>query len=149
MLRTLHAQGYLLGIVTGKSREAWRITSARLEAHTFEQFFDIVLTDDDVRAPKPNPEGLLMALDLLDLEPSQAFYVGDSRLDAQAAAEAGLSFGAALWAQAGPEHERFADPAERAGAAESFSNPTTATRFLLAWGDRNGHRNKDAKEAVP
>ncbi len=148
MLQRLHGQGYLLGIVTGKSREAWRITSTRLEPQAFEQFFDIVLTDDDVRTPKPSPEGLLMALDVLGLEPAQAFFIGDSQLDAQAAAEAGLPFGAALWAQARPEGERFADLAERRSAAESFADPAQATAYLLAWNNRNRRRDEDAEEAV-
>lgn len=148
MLQQLHGQGYLLGIVTGKSREAWRITSARLETQAFEQFFDIVLTDDDVRTPKPSPEGLLMALDALDVEPSRAFFLGDSQLDAQAATEAGLPFGAALWAQARPEGERFADLAERASTAESFADPLRATEYLLGWGNQRSLRNKSAKERV-
>ncbi|MBI3603430.1 MAG: HAD family hydrolase [Nitrospirae bacterium] len=149
MLQQLHGQGYLLGLVTGKSREAWRITAARMEVQGFEQFFDVVLTDDDVQIPKPNPEGILAALDALEVEPAQAFYLGDSQLDAQAAAEAGLPFGAALWAQARPGGERFADLAERTSTTESFADPMRATECLLAWDNQHSPRSKSAKERVP
>ncbi|TAJ22924.1 MAG: HAD family hydrolase [Nitrospirae bacterium] len=127
MLQQLHGQGYLLGIVTGKSREAWRITSARMEAQGFEQFFDVVLTDDDVQTPKPNPEGILAALDALEVEPAQAFFLGDSELDAQAAAEAGLPFGAALWAKDSDDCGLFASAARttRTDGATDFPSPAS------------------------
>lgn len=125
MLRALQARGCLLGVVSGKSRDAWRITATRLEAEGFEDLFDVVLTDDDLEAPKPSPEGLLMAVDALDLLPAQVVFVGDSLLDHQAAQAAGIPFGAALWSRGkdgravfpqpvGPEHDgpAFVRPAE-------------------------------------
>ncbi|MBM4125385.1 MAG: HAD-IA family hydrolase [Nitrospira sp.] len=148
MLAQIHGQGYLLGIVTGKSREAWRITSTRLEDQAFEQFFDVVLTDDDVRSPKPSPEGLLMALDILDVDPAHALYIGDSKLDGQAATAAGLPFGAALWAQARPAQERFADPVQQTDAAEPFADPSQATAFLLNWGTPKPTPSKSTKQRV-
>ena len=109
MLRALQSQGYILGVVTGKSREAWRITSTRMEEDAFDEFFDVVLTDDDVQLPKPSPEGLLLALDTLDFQPDQAIYIGDSQRDYEAAEEAGLAFGVALWSHA-PGRHAFGDP---------------------------------------
>ena len=110
MLRTLQEDGYLLGVVTGKSRDAWRITATRMEAEGFEDLFHIVLTDDDVQAPKPNPEGLLLALDALEIQPTQAVFIGDSLLDREAAQAAGIPFGAALWARERNGQATFAQP---------------------------------------
>jgi HAD superfamily hydrolase (TIGR01509 family) len=134
MLGTLQARGYLLGIVTGKSREAWRITSTRLEGRGFEDLFDVVLTDDDVQSPKPNPEGLLMALDVLDLQPSQALYIGDSKRDNQAAEAAGLPFGIALWPRTKDGRTTFGDPASETDVAIAFASPAT----VVAWAEQNG-----------
>jgi pyrophosphatase PpaX len=83
-----------LGMVTGKSRRSWEITRAvvgRLEP------FDTLVFDDDVRAPKPDPHGLEIALERLALQPERALYVGDTLSDMQAARAAGLTPVAALW----------------------------------------------------
>jgi pyrophosphatase PpaX len=91
-----------LGLVTGKSRRSWEITrDAAVELGPF----DTLVFDDDVRAPKPDPHGLELALRGLGVEPSAAVYVGDTRSDMEAARAAGLRPMAALWAR---------DPADRA-----------------------------------
>lgn len=128
MLHALRAQGAVLGIVTGKSRDAWRITATRLE-EGFEDLFDVVLTDDDVRDPKPSPEGLLLALDVLDLQPSRAVFIGDSQRDRQAARAAGLPFGAALWPRGAEARGLFADPVGAGEADAAFTDPAA----VLAW----------------
>lgn len=54
-----------------------------------------------VAARKPQPAGILRVLDVLGVEPDPGvFFVGDSRLDAEAARRAGVSFG---WASYGYE----------------------------------------------
>ena len=129
MLRTLQAKGYLLGVVTGKSREAWRITSTRMEEEGFDDFFDVVVTDDDVQLPKPSPEGLLLALDTLELAPEHALYIGDSQRDADAAAGAGLSFGVAVWARASGR-TAFPDSAGHSDAQSTFRRPADVVTLL-------------------
>jgi pyrophosphatase PpaX len=130
MLRSLREAGCLLGLVTGKSREAWRITSTRMEADAFDDLFDVVLTDDDVQASKPSPEGLLLALDALDLQPAQALFIGDSQRDCDAAAAAGLSFGAALWARTGGRHA-FSEPVIHGAVSHRFQAPADVVTTLL------------------
>jgi HAD superfamily hydrolase (TIGR01509 family) len=56
--------------------------------------FDLVVTARDVPRPKPHPDGLNRILDVFDLAPGSMLYVGDSPLDAQAAAAAGVRFAA-------------------------------------------------------
>ena len=129
MLKTLQARGHVLGVVTGKSREAWRITATRMEEHGFDDFFEIVLTDDDVQLPKPSPEGLLLALDTLELGPEQAIYIGDSQRDYEAAEAAGLPFGAALWSHA-PGRRSFADPVSDSEVGHTFHRPSDVVTAL-------------------
>ncbi|MFW6206245.1 MAG: HAD family hydrolase [Gemmatimonadota bacterium] len=99
LLESIRADGLHLGLVTGKSRRSWEITR---EVVGDLGPFDSLVFDDDVRAPKPDPHGLELALDHLGVEPDAAVYVGDTRSDMEAARAAGLRPMAALWAH-GPE----------------------------------------------
>ncbi len=54
--------------------------------------FACVLGAEDVPAFKPDPSGLLLALERLEVPPAEAIYVGDTTIDAEAAANAGLRF---------------------------------------------------------
>jgi HAD superfamily hydrolase (TIGR01548 family) len=76
-----------LAIFTGRNR--------RELAHTLERFgvahcFRRVVTVDDVKRPKPDPEGLLRILDGGD--PAKALYLGDHIDDALAARRSGMTF---------------------------------------------------------
>lgn len=129
MLRGLRAEGFTLGIVTGKSRDAWDMTFQ----HSNLEPFDIVITDDDVTHPKPHPEGLLSALRAIDVKPSHACYIGDSLLDCRAAHAANLRFGAALWSKSAHELEAFRHAIGVLGNADYFSHPSAISASLKAW----------------
>jgi pyrophosphatase PpaX len=126
MVNDLRAEGYALGIVTGKSRDAWNTTFA----HTKLEPFDVVITDDDVIHPKPHPEGLLAALHAMDVEPSHAAYIGDSLLDCQAAHAAKIRFGAALWSKSADEIDPFRKAVGALGDAYYFSDPSDVLEGL-------------------
>jgi len=63
-----------------------------LESFGLNGFFSCVMTAARVTNPKPHPEPLLKVLEHYDLEPHQALFVGDSEVDRQAAAGAGVPF---------------------------------------------------------
>lgn len=67
-----------------------------LAANHLSDLFDLIVGADDVVNPKPDPEGLLLALHMLGVDANSAVYVGDHAIDAQAALAAGVSFIAAL-----------------------------------------------------
>jgi HAD superfamily hydrolase (TIGR01509 family) len=112
MLAALRAAGLRLGIVTGKSRVSWNVMAAHVDLGPF----DVTVFDEDVAEPKPAPEGLLLALSLLDLLPGEAAYVGDSLVDARAATAAGMQPLAALWPKRPEELDGFVEQARAAGA---------------------------------
>jgi HAD superfamily hydrolase (TIGR01509 family) len=56
--------------------------------------FDLVVTARDVPRPKPYPDGLNRILAVFGLAPDEMLYIGDSSLDAEAAASAGVRFAA-------------------------------------------------------
>ncbi len=130
MLAALRSAGLRLGIVTGKGREAWEVTQASADLGVF----DVVVTDDDVHAAKPDPAGLLAAADALGIRPEQAVYVGDSTVDMKAGRAAGMRIGAALWPKTAPgEAESFVRQIEALRPDWIFSRPSDVTRAFAAW----------------
>jgi phosphoglycolate phosphatase-like HAD superfamily hydrolase len=62
-----------------------------LRYFSLESFFSPVMTAK-ICPPKPYPDGLLRILETWDLSPSEVPFLGDSKVDAQAAAAAGVPF---------------------------------------------------------
>lgn len=65
LVHELHAAGLKLGVVTGASR--LQVIPA-LERAGLLDVFGVVVTDEDVRVGKPDPEGFLLAAKALGLE---------------------------------------------------------------------------------
>jgi HAD superfamily hydrolase (TIGR01509 family) len=63
-----------------------------MDVHGLSDIFDLVVTSRDVPTPKPAPDILNRVLTHFALEPAQALYIGDSVVDEQAAAAAGIPF---------------------------------------------------------
>jgi pyrophosphatase PpaX len=130
MLTALHTAGLRLGIVTGKGREAWNVTHIHSDVGPFE----VVITDDDVHAAKPDPGGLLAAAEALGVAPGQAVYIGDSTVDMKAGRNAGMRIGAALWAKTAPgEAEAFVRKIEAMNPDWIFGRPSDVTRTFALW----------------
>ena len=62
-----------------------------LRYFSLETFFSLVKTAEN-SAPKPHPQGLLEILSEWDLPNNQMLFIGDSRVDEQAANAAGVPF---------------------------------------------------------
>jgi len=89
VLTTLKEGGALLGIISTKFR--YRIMEL-LEQQFPAGFIDIVVGGEDVKASKPSPEGLLYALEKLNVQKQDTLYIGDSTIDAQTAEAAAVDF---------------------------------------------------------
>lgn len=87
LLRLLKTKGYKLGIVTGKARRSLDISLDCLGLHNY---FDVMITGDDVEFPKPHPEGIFKALNYLDVLPNEAVFLGDSDADIMAGKQANV-----------------------------------------------------------
>ena len=130
MLTGLGSAGLLLGIVTGKGRRLWEVTEPTLPA----DLFSVVVTEDDVARPKPDPEGLIAAARRLSVPPARIAYVGDSIADLKAARAAGMRVAAALWAKTEPaDREGFLASAARLAPDWLFERPADVTRTFAAW----------------
>lgn len=93
MLVSLRQQGYRLGIVTTKFAYRVRNIMKKFDA---EELFDVYIGVGDVTKVKPDPEGLLLAVEKLGVKTENALYVGDSYVDAMAAEAAGMKFAGVL-----------------------------------------------------
>ena len=71
-----------------------RATSMEMIIEDFglEGYFSCIMTAAKVQHPKPHPEPLLKVLEHYDIAPQEALFVGDSAVDMQAAAAAGVPF---------------------------------------------------------
>ena len=119
LLDALRSRGVRLGVVTGKSRGAWRITREAAELGSFEA----VICDDDVPEPKPSPAGIRTALDRMGVGPEGVVYVGDSVGDAGAARRAGVRFAAAVWPKDASEVDDFRVRVREEGAWIELERP--------------------------
>jgi len=93
VVRDLAAAGFSLAIVSQKLR--YRL-EAVLRRDALLDVFGAVLGGEDVPEFKPDPRGLLLAVERLGSTPERAVYVGDTVIDAEAARRAGLPFVAVL-----------------------------------------------------
>lgn len=67
------------------------------------EFFETVVTLDDVTMAKPDPEPVLLALKQLGSEPAEAIMVGDNYHDVLAGKNAGTKTAGVAWTIKGPE----------------------------------------------
>ena len=94
LLRKIKASGRRLALFTGVEQAMMNFT---LTPFRLQAYFEELITADDVRNTKPDPEGILLALSRIKVEPKQAMYVGDSPADMIAGKKAGVQTGAAMW----------------------------------------------------
>jgi len=130
MLAALRSAGFPLGIVTGKGRHAWEVTEREMELGAWQ----VVVTDDDVPAPKPAPGGLLAGARALGVHPAEVVYVGDSVVDLKAGRAAGMRTAAVLWPKTGEgEAERFVNTTRELAPDWVFARPAELTRTFARW----------------
>jgi len=93
-------RGFPTGLVTSKNREELANTLPRLG---IADYIDSAVTADDVAHPKPDPEGIRLALRRLAIPAERiadAVYIGDTLHDMRAARDAGVRGIAVTWGAA-------------------------------------------------
>ncbi len=94
VLDFLKSNGLLLAIFTGKGK---RSTLISLDILGIKNYFDIIVTGNDVDNHKPSADGIRKVMARFGLEPEQVLMVGDAVADIKAAREAGVKVAAVLW----------------------------------------------------
>ena len=87
LLVALKEAGYVLGIVTSRTRES---ALRYMDMFGIASYFDDLVTCDDTTIHKPNPEPLLLALSKLGASADESLMIGDSPFDIKCANNAGV-----------------------------------------------------------
>ena len=85
VLEKLKRNGFQLGLfsLSGKQyvKEALRMLDCL-------ELFDVIVTRDDKVKPKPYPDGILLICELLGICPHESIFIGDTKIDVEAAIKA-------------------------------------------------------------
>ena len=93
LLRALKAQGIKTAIVSTKRGDTIEVILERLGV---ADTIALVIGSADVKRHKPDPEGLLGALETMGVERADVLYCGDTIIDAATGQGAGVDFSAVL-----------------------------------------------------
>lgn len=94
LLVDLKNNNYFLGIVTLRTNEELKELECLMDVI---DLFDVVITSDVVKNPKPNPEALNYIIEKYNLNRDETIYIGDSISDQKASSNANIKFGFAAW----------------------------------------------------
>lgn len=94
LLSYLKKNNILLSIYTGKGRKAAVITLKKLSIH---DYFDLIITGDDVNEHKPSGEGINKFIQKFDIKQDEVLMIGDSPADVKASKSAGVKIASVLW----------------------------------------------------
>lgn len=89
LLEKLRREGVKLAVVTNNFTP---FVEKVLRRAGLRQYFDAIVTADDIERPKPDPQALELALGKLGVAAEEAWMVGDTFKDGRAADAAGVSF---------------------------------------------------------
>jgi pyrophosphatase PpaX len=121
LLASLQARGVKLGIWTGRDRwSAERI----IEIHALGAFFSAVVCGDDLPSHKPDPAGLLQAIEQVGAKAEETVFMGDADVDVLAGHAAGIH---TIFVH----HGRAAAAHIHSQAAEVFAEPGSAYAAVL------------------
>ena len=93
LLTALHAKGYLMAVVSNKLQAG----VTELSRIFFNGVIDVAIGEQPGIPRKPAPDMVLAAMEQLGVTASETVYVGDSDVDLQTAANAGLDSISVLW----------------------------------------------------
>nr|QRV62339.1 phosphatase [Verrucosispora sp.] len=124
MLADLRRRGLRMSVATGKSGPRAR---SLLDNLGVLDLFDHVIGSDEVARPKPAPDIVRRALDLMGVRAEEAVMVGDAVTDLASARAAGVTSIAALWGECDAQRLLAAGPDLAAGSPDELITILTAT----------------------
>lgn len=107
LLRKAKEAGLKLALFTGGGRESTLFCMRKAE---ILNYFDKLITGNDVLRPKPHPEGILMVMNELNLAPRRTLVVGDAGADVLAGKGAGAVTVLVRWSGQVPPFDLKSEP---------------------------------------
>ena len=132
LLNYFKEKKYKLGIVTSNSK---RISIEILKHMNILNLFDVIITGDDVKEPKPDPEGYIKAIKILNLLPTEILAIEDSIYGIIAAKRAGVNV---IGVASGVNKKR---ELLSAGASMVFKNLKELYNYLVEEENKNNNNN--------
>lgn len=86
-IKYLHQKKYLLAVASSSYRNLVQIGIMK---HNLMQYFQTIITGDDVKRVKPEPDIFLLAAKRLEIPPAECLVIEDSSVGVQAAKAAGM-----------------------------------------------------------
>ncbi|CAM8355096.1 HAD family hydrolase [Candidatus Methylopumilus universalis] len=122
LINTLNLRKISWGIMTNKAK---KFAQPIVSSHPLLKSAACLIAGDDVSVPKPSPEGLIKASQMLSIEPSDIIYLGDDRRDVMAANDAGMVSMAARYG-----YLEVGDDAKSWGAQYIIDKPSELLDYL-------------------
>ena len=122
LINTLNLRKISWGIVTNKAR---KFAQPIVSSHPLLKHTSCLIAGDDVKFPKPSPEGLMKASQLLSIKPSDIIYLGDDKRDVIAANDASMVSMAARYG-----YLEAGDDAKSWGAQHIIDKPSDLLTYL-------------------
>ena len=94
LLDFLKSKNIILGIYTGKGRTAAVITLEEIKA---KNYFEMIITGNDLVKRKSSGEGLLLFMEKFHLSNDEILMIGDSPADVKAARAVNVKIASVLW----------------------------------------------------
>ena len=94
VIKGLDENGILCGIASSKMKSQYEIDFLKTG---LQSYMKSVILAEDTENHKPHPELLLKAIEILNIEPKDAMYVGDTFADYKSTKAAVMDFGLAVW----------------------------------------------------
>ncbi|MFX0053699.1 MAG: HAD family hydrolase [Promethearchaeota archaeon] len=113
VVHELKALGLKTAILTNNGRTAVDLILKQLP---LKDLFDVIQTRNESPSPKPFPEGLRKLMSDVGVQANEVVYVGDARIDAAAAKNAGIEFWGVTTGET-PEEDLI-----KAGASQVFNS---------------------------
>ena len=107
MIKSLKELGLKLAIVTSKKRD---MTIKAMEHTKILDYFDLIISSDEVINPKPHQEPIELALKGLNLLKEEVIMVGDNSHDIECANHANVKSVGVGWALKGADYLRDFNP---------------------------------------
>ena len=105
-LSNLKKKGYLIGLLTSEMKN---IAYEELKSMQIFEYFDIIVTCDDVENPKPDIEGLVKIVNFLKINPKDLLYIGDQKSDGLTGKKASIQTGLMAWKKSKRHLDEFFD----------------------------------------
>lgn len=122
LVTLLKQKGIKLAVVTNKAQEM----AEKVVYNLYGDSFDCILGLRDGLPPKPDPAGILLAMNQLNVNPSKCAFVGDSGMDVAAGVNSGVYPIGVLWGF------REKDELIKFGAKDIVSNADELLSVILS-----------------